>query len=300
MINSAVSGIYKITHIESKRIYVGSACNVARRISLHKWQLKKECHHSKYLQRAWKKYGAEAFEFSLILRCAETDLLFYEQRAIDKLDPKFNTSPTAGSTLGLRHTEKQKIANSNRCKIQRGTPKWRAEQSVRLKKAYAEGRLAGNVAALTKYQEMATPEMLRAKYTEEVKEKIRTSAKARGARYEFQGRMLTLLQIAEMTGLEKATLKERIKRGLSIDDAAMRPTDIGKRRGGLKKYTLNGEPVGLVEITGMTGFNKSSIYRWLKSGITPEEILAEGFKDTASARKSESLRKSWAVRKAGG
>ncbi len=42
--------------------------------------------------------------FSVLLVCDRAHLLFYEQRAIDILQPRYNVCRTAGSPKGRRHT----------------------------------------------------------------------------------------------------------------------------------------------------------------------------------------------------
>lgn len=43
--------------------YVGSSVNIHSRWKAHVLALNKGAHHSKYLQRAWDKYGVDQFEF---------------------------------------------------------------------------------------------------------------------------------------------------------------------------------------------------------------------------------------------
>lgn len=80
------SGIYKITHVSSEKMYIGSAVSIRRRITTHKHSLKKGSHHSQKLQRAWNKYGEDAFEFKTVLVCSRENLLMYEQTCIDGYD----------------------------------------------------------------------------------------------------------------------------------------------------------------------------------------------------------------------
>lgn len=98
-------GIYLITNTVNGRRYVGSATSFKKRWRLHEVQLQEGRHHSRYLQRAWNKYGAGAFTFRPIIYCAKHDLIMYEQAAMDALKPEYNIVPTAGSMLGYRHTE---------------------------------------------------------------------------------------------------------------------------------------------------------------------------------------------------
>lgn len=48
-------------------------------------------HHTPYLQHAWNKYGAEAFEFSVLEQCLCENLETREQFYIDTLKPAFNS-----------------------------------------------------------------------------------------------------------------------------------------------------------------------------------------------------------------
>ena len=105
-------GVYQI-ELNGKR-YVGSA---ARRFEfrwqLHLWQLRRGIHHSKYLQRAYNKYGEEALKFSILeIAKTPTECLFLEQKYIDKICPEYNTSPTAGSPLGVKLSEETKTKMS--------------------------------------------------------------------------------------------------------------------------------------------------------------------------------------------
>lgn len=100
-----ISGIYAIVHIETGRQYIGSAVNIAQRWKIHRHGLSHKKHHSAVMQRAWDKYGAEAFSF-VVLEVVDNkaDLLKREQHWIDTsacLAPNgFNICPTAGSSFG--------------------------------------------------------------------------------------------------------------------------------------------------------------------------------------------------------
>ena len=94
-------GVYTITHRESGNCYVGQSCDMPRRWSEHRKMLRNNKHHSKYLQRAWAKYGENSFDFQVAETCDLDDLTEREQWWMDKLLPVFNTAPAAGSTRGL-------------------------------------------------------------------------------------------------------------------------------------------------------------------------------------------------------
>lgn len=95
------AGVYEIVCLPTGKRYVGSAVNFERRWKLHRHHLKHGAHHSRHLQSAWNKHGADAFFFRAIVLCDRRDVLLYEQLAIDALDPEFNTAKVAGSCAGI-------------------------------------------------------------------------------------------------------------------------------------------------------------------------------------------------------
>lgn len=99
------TGVYLIENVANGRRYVGSAVSLKKRWREHRRQLAEGKHHSRFLQRAWDKYGPLFFRFQVAAYCDRDNLLLYEQRLIDGLKPDYNTSPTAGSQLGYRHTD---------------------------------------------------------------------------------------------------------------------------------------------------------------------------------------------------
>jgi len=100
------SGIYQILCKPTGKVYIGSAVWIARRKREHRNALLSGGHHSKHLQKAWNKYGANAFEFLILEYCDNEKLIQLEQVYIDLFeshDPKkgFNMVPIAGSNLGM-------------------------------------------------------------------------------------------------------------------------------------------------------------------------------------------------------
>jgi group I intron endonuclease len=117
------SGIYEIRNKLNGKRYVGSAKNIFGRWKKHKNCLVRNEHNVK-LQNAWNKYGESAFEFNVILWCAVLDLIRYEQLFIDGYDTfknGYNACPTAGSSLGFKHSEETKALLRGRPSKLRGT-----------------------------------------------------------------------------------------------------------------------------------------------------------------------------------
>lgn len=84
------SGVYAIIHRESEKFYIGSAMNLGARLSAHRCHLRIGDHPNSKLQRAWNKYGADAFEFAVLHTCPAEERRAREQDAIDRLHPGYN------------------------------------------------------------------------------------------------------------------------------------------------------------------------------------------------------------------
>ena len=147
------SGIYAIKNRVNGKCYVGSAVDLIKRFNSHRSQLRRGTHQSSILRSAWKKYGEHSFDFSVLLICSTDNLLFYEQRAMDVLKPKYNVRLIAASNLGIkqsrevvarrtqhlvgnthslgyRHTEDAKARMSAARRGRFHTPEWKAKISA--------------------------------------------------------------------------------------------------------------------------------------------------------------------------
>lgn len=107
-------GIYRIDGPKGG-VYIGSGASIENRWSNHKLRLRKGNHHSIYLQRAYDKYGLDAFKFSIVEIVASVeDLIQREQYYIDQMletlpiDKIYNMSKVAGSTRGRKATDEER------------------------------------------------------------------------------------------------------------------------------------------------------------------------------------------------
>ena len=99
-----MSGIYAFTCLPTGRQYVGSAVRLGNRKARHLGDLRRGHHKNSRFQRAFLKHGEAAFCFTVLLVCEPVDLVFYEQRAFDVLQPTINIIRLAGSSLGRKYT----------------------------------------------------------------------------------------------------------------------------------------------------------------------------------------------------
>lgn len=130
------TGVYQIRNINTGKRYIGSAARTFReRWKMHRMQLRKNTHHSKYLQRAYNKHGHDSFVFEILLICNPEHCILYEQLCIDTFraadrDFGYNTSPTAGNSLGTKHTPEARALMSSQRKGRVNSPEARAKMSI--------------------------------------------------------------------------------------------------------------------------------------------------------------------------
>lgn len=107
------SGIYKISALDYKYIYVGSASNLYKRFHGHLSQLIGNSHGNKYLQNIFNKHGWFSFKFEILEFCEINDLEYKEQFYIDTLNPNVNIMRVARSAFGYKHSDDSRLKMSN-------------------------------------------------------------------------------------------------------------------------------------------------------------------------------------------
>ena len=200
------AGVYTITCVPTGVQYVGSAVRFSRRFRQHMSDLNLGRHKSTYMQRAWAKYGPDAFVFSVLLVCDPRLAVYFEQRAIDRLDPRFNTARVAGSSLGIKRTAEQCAMQGrlrteiNLAKPDRGighmlpivqSEQFRQKQSERMKLAHARGDYA---------------------------DAQKRRGEKREKRHVVHGEALTIKQLAARYGRTVKSIQRRIERGVVGDE----------------------------------------------------------------------------------
>lgn len=117
-----MSGIYQIRHLDSGKVYVGSAINLVKRWSIHRKALLRGKHYNPYLQAAWNKHGANRFVFEILEVVPScNDLVTTEQEYMDEFQTTnrefgYNVAPTAGSLLGFKKSPETKAKMSSSLK----------------------------------------------------------------------------------------------------------------------------------------------------------------------------------------
>jgi group I intron endonuclease len=119
-----MASIYKIVQIGTDRCYVGQTIDWKSRKYSHRRALRAGTHRSRFLQRAWDKYGESAFEFVEIENCSLEQMVAREQYWMDELNSVFNVQPAADSSLGVKRSEefKENMKGNKRGKNNKGNP----------------------------------------------------------------------------------------------------------------------------------------------------------------------------------
>ena len=63
------SGIYVITNLSNRKVYIGQAVEVHKRWQAHKAALRARYHVNKHLESSWHKYGEGNFLFEILEKC---------------------------------------------------------------------------------------------------------------------------------------------------------------------------------------------------------------------------------------
>ena len=123
MNSTPLCGIYSIKNLINNQYYIGQAVDIKRRWRREKYELNcEEQAWNLHLQRAWNKYGAENFEFSVVELCSQEQLderekfwiLFY-----DAYHNGYNQSMGGGGVRGWKHTEESlaKLSSAHKDKM---------------------------------------------------------------------------------------------------------------------------------------------------------------------------------------
>ena len=84
------------------------------------------------------------------------------------------------------------------------------------------------------------------------------------------GRRLTIAEAAAELGLKPKTLRARLDRGMSPEDA-LRPRRTARR------VAVNGQDAALAEVAGQAGVSYDTVRRRLAEGKAPNEVAAPAY-----------------------
>lgn len=129
--------IYMIINVINGKFYIGSTNNYTNRFYAHKNELRKGTHHSKHLQKAWDKYGEEAFEFVVIEEFEVED----SQKQFDREQIYLDLFKPWDSNIGYNISKKAEHGGfCGKTGEQHYNAKITDEQAVQIKKLIIEGK----------------------------------------------------------------------------------------------------------------------------------------------------------------
>jgi group I intron endonuclease len=167
-------GLYEIVNLANRKRYVGSSFDIDSRWRSHKSALNRGRHRNSHLQRAWSKYGRDAFVFSVIKLTSREDKLKEEQALLDGVfsskEEVYNIGIVADSGMtGRTHSDEAK-AKIGRSKIGKSRPK---EMCLKLSLANQGKRPSKETVELIRAKSMGKNNPFYGKtHTEETKAKI--------------------------------------------------------------------------------------------------------------------------------
>lgn len=104
-----ISCIYIIQNLLNKKFYLGSTVDFYKRRNQHMNKLKKNIHHSKYLQNSVNLHGIENFEINIFQYCFSEETIQLEQYYLDLYNPEYNVSKDASCPMGGRKHSKETL-----------------------------------------------------------------------------------------------------------------------------------------------------------------------------------------------
>lgn len=91
---SKLSGVYAIKSKDCD-IYIGSSVDIRKRWNEHKSRLRNCCHDNPILSKVAERDGVDSLNLELLIICSKENLRFYEQLAIDAINPSLNVLKTS-------------------------------------------------------------------------------------------------------------------------------------------------------------------------------------------------------------
>lgn len=109
-------GIYKIQNLKNNKVYIGSSKSLKRRQYQHFKELKKGCHHNKYLQHSYNKHGKDTFVFYVLEYCEEISLLKREEFWISFY---CSDNPIYGYNIDLVKNGRKKVSDTTKIRMKK-------------------------------------------------------------------------------------------------------------------------------------------------------------------------------------
>lgn len=210
-------GVYQIKNSLNGKVYVGSSIDIQKRTTEHKKLLRDGKHKSPHLQNAWHSYGEGVFAFSVLVICRKSELLLYEQAAIDALAAHYsqggyNMCARAYSPFGRPTTERMKAALKGRknpvLREMLLTPERQKKSGDILKRCWADPEFYDRWRA-ARDKALDDPA---------VRNRIREARRRRAVRVVLNGFEMVLAEAAKVLGVSRRTVYHAHRLGVSYQE----------------------------------------------------------------------------------
>jgi group I intron endonuclease len=204
------SGVYVIRNIINGKRYIGSSSNIEARKTHHFSRLKYGRHSNSHLQKAYNKYGRDAFEFKVLELVSNDLLLDVEQKYLNER-PEYNIVHIAGPMfrLGTKATPEHKTKMSEAAKRQVQRKGWHHSEDT--KKIMREKALKRPPPIMTEKSKKKCSETLKARWknlTDEEKQKhARRSSESQGGRTYRTGTCIICNNVFQYITIGKKSIK---------------------------------------------------------------------------------------------
>jgi len=105
--NAGKSGVYRWVNQVNGKSYIGSAVNLSIRLRNY-FNINYLLLHNMRIYKALLKYGHSKFDLEILEYCEPTQCIEREQYFMDLFHPHYNILNTAGSLLGLKHSDQSR------------------------------------------------------------------------------------------------------------------------------------------------------------------------------------------------
>ncbi len=104
--NKNLSGVYRWTNKVNGKSYIGSSTNLGKRlVNYYNYTFISNTRHNMLIYKAILKHGYSNFTLEILEYCEAKNTINREQNYFNLFNPEYNILPTAGSSLGHKHTE---------------------------------------------------------------------------------------------------------------------------------------------------------------------------------------------------
>ncbi len=127
-------GVYRIKCLANGYFYVGSSCDMEKRLRTHLRSLQRGCHHNVFLQRVFNKYGRESFNVRLKETSSIEDARELEQKYLDlysdlKRCMNIGRAASGGDNL-TKHPNRKKIIKRRTESVRRRIDSMTPEEKI--------------------------------------------------------------------------------------------------------------------------------------------------------------------------